>query len=580
MPGGGAVGSILIALRADVDSLKADLDKAKATIAEFERKTKDTADSAERSGRKIELSHEVIKRSTAQVVTGVLLMSDSFKGAGEAGQLAGHALGAFMAGGPVAAGVSLVTGLFKMFAESEREAAEATKKRAEEIAKLRAQEKKDLDELIEKNQLLADKQRDVEEHLPSGTTTERRQSASDEAATLDKIAMAKLRLADAERALGAANAQIARDRRGIEGRAYPASVAAAVAAQVELSAAKQALADLERRLEEIHKASTRTEAGAEESVLKALADDAVRAAGEMERAEDALLKLKRESAASGANALRLAGEMGVVPWTAPGKGSFAKPWDTDAAAAEATYQASQKLLEIRRQMSGMSAREASGLHEIADLEHAIAVEEAKGAAANQEKLVALAIQLANAKELLPLILQMAKSAEDAAKAERVKAALLSIDDEIKGLYAVTEEQQKQLAIEREIARLREAGVKEAAIQARIAALSQAQLWRSMYDAAAAARSRAEQEWTGFVSGIEQTLAGGITGAIVDGVTNGGKRFEEIWKNIVNSLLQQTIHSLVSSGLNALFGSIGGGLFGGGGGGGLGAVLSGGCEGGT
>lgn len=133
-----SVGSLLVTLKADVDSLRADLEKAKSRISDFEKHTRKAGESAAKGLAAVGMTAETVKKSVGNVATGVLLMTGAFEDAGKAGRLMEQSLGAFLVGGPIAAGVAAVSGVFKMLAEDSAEAA----KKAEEAAKRVGEEAK------------------------------------------------------------------------------------------------------------------------------------------------------------------------------------------------------------------------------------------------------------------------------------------------------------------------------------------------------------------------------------------------------------------------------------------------------
>jgi hypothetical protein len=102
---------------------------------EFDR----LAGSAETANRKMAgfgktgLHMETLKRGAGQVATGLLMMTQNAEGtAGALGQMVSQGLGAFMAGGPVMAGLSVVTGLVGLLGKRSAEAAEQQRRLREE----------------------------------------------------------------------------------------------------------------------------------------------------------------------------------------------------------------------------------------------------------------------------------------------------------------------------------------------------------------------------------------------------------------------------------------------------------------
>jgi hypothetical protein len=73
------------------------------------------------------LTTEKVGQAFGKVATGALLMSGAMDKVSETGQLAGQTLGAFLAGGPIAAGVVGLTGAFRLLAEHTSKAGEQAK---------------------------------------------------------------------------------------------------------------------------------------------------------------------------------------------------------------------------------------------------------------------------------------------------------------------------------------------------------------------------------------------------------------------------------------------------------------------
>lgn len=78
------------------------------------------------------------------------------------------------------------------------------------------------------------------------------------------------------------------------------------------------------------------------------------------------------------------------------------------------------------------------------------------------------------------------------------------------------------------------------------------------------QEKSRQEFRAFVGSIGSTLAGGIADSLVDGITNGGRRASDIWRNVVHNLLSQTLTSLANSAISGILSLITGGSGGGGG----------------
>jgi hypothetical protein len=238
----------------------------------------------------------------------------------------------------------------------------------------------------------------------------------------------------------------------------------------------------------------------------------------------------------------------------------AKPDRSVAIAAEGD--AAQRVLDLRRQLAGMDSSEIAARREIENLERGLAAEKAKGGEADRSRLEVLAAQLAGAREMLPLVMRLTEEAKATAAAERSAAAVESLEEQVRGLYAVTEAQTRQVEIEREILRLRKANVTESQIQAEIARFTAALSWRAAFDQMKAARERAQQEMTSTVDGLRGSLASAVADGMVAGAQRGGKGMEDVLTQVLTNIQRQAAMALANTAVNALFG-----LFGGGGGGG-------------
>lgn len=126
-----SIGSVSLSMRADIDSLRKDLTKATGLVERFSKDGAKSAESLKRGLESAGVGAETLKRGVGNVVTGVLLMTDAFGEAGKVGKIVEQSFGAFLLGGPLAAGVSALTGVFKLMGEESAEAA----KKAEDAAK-------------------------------------------------------------------------------------------------------------------------------------------------------------------------------------------------------------------------------------------------------------------------------------------------------------------------------------------------------------------------------------------------------------------------------------------------------------
>jgi len=125
-----SVGALTVSIKAETESLRNDLNKAMGRIKQFEQETKRTSASVSAAFGKIGVGGETLKRSFGQVATGILLMTDAASGAGKTGKLLEQSFGAFLVGGPIGAGIALLSGAFKMMADDQAEAAAVAEKAA------------------------------------------------------------------------------------------------------------------------------------------------------------------------------------------------------------------------------------------------------------------------------------------------------------------------------------------------------------------------------------------------------------------------------------------------------------------
>lgn len=137
-----------VSLRARHEQFAADMDKMSAASKKWAGETEGAGGRVSRMLGAVGINSAVASRSFGQVATGALLASGAMDSAGQAGQALTHTLGAFLAGGPIAAGVTLLAEGYKFLAGEQAKAAEASKKRAEEDLRLLEKEKAKTDELL------------------------------------------------------------------------------------------------------------------------------------------------------------------------------------------------------------------------------------------------------------------------------------------------------------------------------------------------------------------------------------------------------------------------------------------------
>jgi hypothetical protein len=129
-----SVGSLTISVKAETAQMRADLDKGLRKIETFASGSKRAADTAGAGFAKMGLSTEKLGKGIGTVVAGSLLMTGALEKAGPVADGLGKTFGAFLAGGPIAAGVVGLTTLIGHLTKKSEEAAEAEKKRQEKAA--------------------------------------------------------------------------------------------------------------------------------------------------------------------------------------------------------------------------------------------------------------------------------------------------------------------------------------------------------------------------------------------------------------------------------------------------------------
>lgn len=139
-----------VSLRARHEQFTSDMDKMSSAGKKWAGDMQGSGGRVSKILESVGLSNGVASRSFGQVATGALLASGAMDSAGQAGQALTHTLGAFMAGGPIAGGVTLLAEGYKFLAGEQAKAAEESKKRADEELRALEREKAKTDELIAK----------------------------------------------------------------------------------------------------------------------------------------------------------------------------------------------------------------------------------------------------------------------------------------------------------------------------------------------------------------------------------------------------------------------------------------------
>lgn len=595
---GSSVGSLLIALRADYSDLKAELDKSKQRFDDFASSVRASGERAKQSFDKMAMSAETIKRSFGNVATGVLLMTGAFDKAGEAGQALSQALGAYLAGGPLAAGVSILSSGFKLLSDeiskSGRASEEAAKKHKAALDEIDKRTKATEDRLRALNDgLLRTRLKGLGVDLPGGVIEDERAAGiirkqadaeEDRANTLrrlielqsrydalhnstfrmrtdstsseenrlarESVARGRAELAELQRRIDVVRSSMSAEDRGLSGGEVSERIKALDEIAAKLRKEAEALeATADAATEAANATNDLTEAtkkaadpmddfwNAIEKFRNGEAGDAMEAwAKDVQKGKDEAAKVAEE--------LRKIDEASQAQ--ADAAEAIVRDYDLQRQATEALTDVERDRLEVTRKIDELlnSGR--------------IGVDQA------ERVYAAMMGALKGARELKQLEDEQRKAKADAEKAERERKAAVeratganqSIDDEIAGLRAVTDEQRKQLELQQRIAQLR----KEGASEDRIAALISATAWRSAYDEAEKARQRSIEQWERFSSSISSLLSTTIVDGLMDGFENGFRNAQQILQNFASQALRQVTTSIVNQLLGSLGGGGGGGIF--------------------
>jgi len=264
----------------------------------------------------------------------------------------------------------------------------------------------------------------------------------------------------------------------------------------------------------------------------------------------------------------LAGELGVAPGEVEAEiQRRVQAYASEDSALRRQRDALAQILALTRETASAEAMRAGSLASVA------LGREAEGlAVANRTRSQTDPIALDVAR-----MQGQASSATDPAMRAAIESRIQARTAELAVLEAQRAKTEALLALEQRLTDLRaKTGLDPAAIatferesRASIEAAYAQTVALSTARGVAGAGPAVADSMRGLVSTIEGTLGQGLTSAIVDGITNGGRRGADIFQGIVSQLLSQTISSILQSGIQAaiggLFGGIGGGGVGGGGG---------------
>ena len=528
MAGDVVVGTMVVALTARTAQLEKDLAKAKAQIAEFGESSKRQSEQAAHATDAHTLSHGQLERAIRHTVAGVVLMSGAFKEAGEVGQLAAHSLGAFMAGGPLAGGITLATGLFGLLAKGTEESAKAAEKAEAAYQKMLGGLKNDLEGALKTldeldNQILSTRAKalglsvDAREFADERTAGKMRMAAMENAEQIRKLEQ----FLAAARAFGTgvgdeATKNRLRDIAGIsEGRTALGgkSVVAEIAEAQTLAARLREQVELQNQIAEAVEGRierTMRLREAEEEVKRTIDEhkSSIDEAKDAEQARlDAWLEAGREQ-----DRLDKAHDAALKAWID----------DMDR------IDAAQRRIDdsVQSMLDGFANVKAEA-----------------------EALTDEQMEIVRAQEAFNRALAIGA---DIIQAEAVYDAALAAEH-AKNVRKWIEESDR--AFER--------GQKEA---------------EKVGKALAKGVVEAKAEIDPLFASMTQTLESGLADAIVDGFTDGGRNAADIFRNRIRSLEREVVGSLVHSALGGLAGLFGGGggiasLFGGGGGMGGGAAAT-------
>lgn len=531
-----SVANLDIGVRASTDGLKPGLDEARGHLDGFKRSAEEAGGGLRALGGHGELSGRLIVHGMREATQGISLMAGETRGATSAfADLMSSGLHGLLHGGAIGLGIGLVGAGIKAIGEYAAEARKETEELHKKSRKFLDDTKKQTEEVIAELQKVRDELTATQE-----TRAGHPMSARDVALGRDVGAMeqklkedrvwlmrVKEEIADAERELAdAKNKQTP----GMFGRLQD---------QQDVMMAEGVLSQLRDRA----KTATEEIAALEEKVTK---EKALQVALAAKHASDADTTVKDTKAwwAEMLKALEVQEKIDASVEAMLGR--YREQKDL----AEALTQTQRDEIVATKAMDDAIAIGADNIQAMQVFEAALAAEQAKHAKEN--------IDLANKTQEA---WQKAQEAAAKAAAERAKTTNESLDFEIASLYAVTAEEKKQLDLARKIAQLRN----DHADEGKIAALEAATAWRATFDEAQRAQKDLARDFQTFTGTVES----GLTDALVNAATEGGRQFSDILKNTALQLERELASSLVHIAGQALMSLFGGGSSSGG----IGGIVS-------
>lgn len=538
MAGDVVVGTMVVALTARTAQLEKDLAKAKAQIAEFGESSKRQSEQAAHATDAHTLSHGQLERAIRHTAAGVALMSGAFREAGEVGQIAAHALGAFMTGSPLAGGISLATGLFGLLAKGTDAAGEAARKADDEYKKLLDSIRKqgetaarELDRLQTRLRALDLKKLGID--VPEGVFEHNRIAASldeDIARFNERIgAMVRLR-ENAERI----------KRTGVTGLTNDAE--SELMGDAGVSRGRMTGDDwiefLDAEIDRIKRLNA-------ERALAAARERAIAAATQEVASVEKSIADNRARASSGSGS---GGGRG-------GDGGLADERERLAI-----------WLEAGREQDRLDKAHDAALKAWIDDMDRIDAAQRRIDDSVQSMLDGFANVKAEAEALTDEQMEIVRAQEAFNRALALGADIIQAEAVYDAALAAEHAKNVRKWID-ESDRAFERGQKEAE-----------KVGKALANGVAKGAAEAKAEIDPLFASMTQTLESGLADAIVDGFTDGGRNAADIFRNLIRSLEREVVGSLVHSALGGLAGLFGGGggiasLFGGGGGMGGGAAAT-------
>ncbi|MBP9863356.1 MAG: hypothetical protein KBD62_35755, partial [Kofleriaceae bacterium] len=492
-----SVGALTVSLKAETESLRNDLNKAMGHIKALERETKRTSDSVRGAFDKIGVGGETLKRSFGQIATGILLMTDAASGAGKVGQVLEQSFGAFLTGGPLGAGVALVSGAFKLLAAETEKSGEAAKAAAKAFKDSLLAMDGQIKAVADRIQALRDEGRSIELkglgiEVPAGTF-----NAEREAGRLRTLAAEEEARADTMRRLLAMQKE------------YDALVEKR-RVQRNDSFDQEPIRETERAMQAL---SSRIFAVQKSNGLQVQAINDAAYTSQIAQIEEINAKrlttaqlLEDEADQLAANAMRAAELKEKVT-------EVTRAVETGKTAVDGSAEAWRQLVEE-------SVRAADAVRDWAA--EARAIEEA-----SQRQVDA-------AEEIVRKYENQRQIAEAVTDEERDRLEVLGEIESLLGSGRIGVDQAADVfdammgAKDADRARkLRDSMEREAEKAGRASGEKAGRSFSESFG------STVEVTIDPFISSVFQTIEGGLTAAIVDGITNGGRNGADIFRNIVN-----------------------------------------------